>query len=262
MMELKEMCHQLKQSLNCAAMKIISAILLGLHLAASPNIEIPKVSSSVKMWQSKGQWETLFDGKDASKHWTSVKGGGFPTQGWKVEDGVLKLVPGQKGGDIISKKVYSDFILEMEFKLDKNTNSGVKYLVSPLQTKAGKVELNGPEYQMIDDFNHESVKGGISPKTETGSAYLLYAPNKNKVLKPHGQWNKARIVVKGNLVEHWLNGKKILSYERGTDEFRALVAGTKFEMYSSRYGEAISGHIMLTDHQDASSFRNIRIKRI
>ncbi|MVZ66566.1 DUF1080 domain-containing protein [Sphingobacterium sp. DK4209] len=243
-------------------MKTISAILLGIHLLASPAPDKGLPTAVEVASQSKGQWESLFDGNNPSKHWTSVKGGAFPSHGWKAVKGELRLIPGQKAGDIMSKKVYGDFILEIEYKLAKNSNSGVKYLVSPLHTKDGKVEWNGPEYQMIDDENHEAVKGRISPKTETGAAYLLYAPNKNKQLHPYGQWNKARIVVQGKHVEHWLNGKKILSYERGTEEFRALVAGTKFEMYTSRYGEAESGHILLTDHQDASSFRNIRIKRL
>ena len=207
-------------------------------------------------------WEILFDGKNPARDWTSVKGEGFPKDGWRAINGQLYLLPGQKGGDIMTKRTYGDFILEIEFKLEKNTNTGIKYFVSPLQTKQGTVEMNGPEFQMIDDNNHESVKGGISPKTETGSVYLLYAPNENKIFKPFGQWNKAKIVAKGNHVEHWLNGVMIVSYERGSAEFRELVAQTKFEMYTSPYGEAVTGRILLTDHHDGAIFRNIRIKRL
>ena len=208
------------------------------------------------------EWELLFDGKNPANHWTSLKGKGFPENGWKAMNGELQLLPGQNGGDIMSKRTYEDFILEIEFKLDKNANTGIKYFVSPLQTKQGTVEWNGPEFQMIDDNNHESVKGGISPKTETGSVYLLYAPNESKVFKPFGQWNKAKIVAKGNIVEHWLNDVMIVRYERGSTAFRALVAKTKFDMYTSQYGEAVTGHILLTDHQDGAAFRNIRIKRL
>lgn len=212
--------------------------------------------------QAQAGWESLFNGSDPGKHWVSVAGGTLPNAAWKVDQGTLRHEQGQRGGDLISKHVYKDFILELEFKLDKNANSGIKYFVAPLHTKSGKVELNGPEFQMIDDVNHESVKGGISPKTETGSVYLLYAPNDKKVFYGHGKWNKAKVVVRGKQVEHWLNGVKIVSYERGTSSFRALVAGTKFEMYQSGYGEAEYGHILLTDHQDGASFRNIRIKRL
>ena len=208
------------------------------------------------------EWKSLFDGEDASRHWTSVTGSGFPKAGWRVYGNELQLLPGRKGGDIITKQVFSNFELELEFKLDKNTNTGVKYLVSPLHTKEGKVEMNGLEYQMIDDEHHESVKNGISPKTETASAYLLYAPIRTKVMYGYGRWNKAKIKVQDTKISHWLNGELVLEFERGTPAFRQLVSETKSAQYSSRYGEAEYGHIMLTDHHDGASFRNIRIREL
>src|SRR5699024_7529493 len=115
------------------------------------------------------------------------------------------------------------------------------------------------EYQLIDDFRHEAVKDGKSPETSTGSLYLLYAPE-GKVLNQPGEWNHVRIVSQGKKAEHWLNGKKVVTYERGSEEFRELVSQTKFDEYQN-YGEAPSGHILLQDHYDKAYFKNIKIRR-
>ena len=205
-------------------------------------------------------WELLFDGRDPAIRWQSVRGDRFPSAGWVVEDGVLTLLPGRKGGDIITREQFSDFELVLDFKLADSANTGIKYFVAPLENGKGEVTLNGPEYQLIDDFRHESVKNGKSPKTSTASLYLLYRP-KRKILKD-GAWNEARIVAKGKHVEHWLNGKKMLEYERGSPEFRKRVSGTKFNEYRTPYGEAAFGHILLQDHQDGAYFKNIKIRRL
>lgn len=241
-------------------MKTFSILLCWVYFSTLSTFQL--TSGNVEQLSTNQSWEMLFDGQDPTKDWISVNGHGFPDHGWKAINGELRLLAGKKGGDIMTKRTYGDFIFEIEFKLEKNANTGIKYFVSPLQTNDGKVQMNGPEFQMIDDQNHESVKGGISPKTETGSLYLLYAPAENKIFKPFGQWNQARIVAKGKRIEHWLNGRKILTYERGSAEFRERVAKTKFAMYTSRYGEAATGHILITDHQDGASFRHIKIKKL
>lgn len=205
-------------------------------------------------------WELLFDGKDPAIRWRSVRDDRFPSEGWAVNDGVLTLLPGHKGGDIITREQFSDFELVLDFKLADSANTGIKYFVAPLENIEGKVELNGPEFQLIDDVKHETVKNNKSPKTSTASLYLLYRP-RQKVFKP-GDWNEARIVAKGKHVEHWLNGRKVLTYERGSPEFRRRVSGTKFNAYRTPYGEADSGYILLQDHHDAADFRNIRIRRL
>src|SRR5690606_38891591 len=160
---------------------------------------------------------------------------------WAVEDGVLTLLAGRKGGDIITREQFSDFELMLDFKLADSANTGIKYFVAPLENAKGKIELNGPEYQLIDDFQHEAVKDGKSPETSTASVYLLYPPTQ-QVLKPAGEWNEARIVAKGKYVEHWLNGVKVVEYERGSPDFKQRVSDTKFNEYRTPYGEAEFGH--------------------
>lgn len=206
-------------------------------------------------------WELLFDGKDPNIKWRSIKSDKFPAAGWVIEDEALVLLPGRKGGDVITREQFSDFELVLDYKLADSANTGIKYFVSEIKNAKGRTELNGPEFQLIDDYKHESVKDNKSPETSTGSLYLLYAP-KGKVLNKPGEWNQAKIVSKGKNVEHWINGKQVLSYERGSEEFRKLVANTKFKEYQTPYGEAIWGYLLLQDHKDKAYFRNIKIKRL
>lgn len=203
-------------------------------------------------------WELLFDGENLD-HWRSVKNDSFPSHAWVIEDGSLVL--NGKGGDIITKEKYGDFELAWEFNLTEGANSGIKYFVDSISHgETGKTALNGPEYQIIDDLNHDAIKDDPNGLSSTGSAYLLYAPE-NKTLHPAGEWNEARIIAKGGQVEHWLNGKKVLGYQKGSEEFGRKVAETKFKDYPE-YGLASEGHILITDHQDRVFFRNIRIRTL
>ncbi|MDB5261298.1 MAG: hypothetical protein JWQ14_579 [Adhaeribacter sp.] len=205
------------------------------------------------------KWEWLFDGKNTDQ-WISVKSGKFPATGWVIEKGTL-VMAGKGGGDIITREKYSNFELEFEFNLTPKANSGLKYFVGNVQSKqTGKTALNGPEYQIIDDYNHPEIKENRNGAGSTAALYLIYEPQ-NKKLLPAGQWNQARIIAKGKHVEHWLNGVKVVSYEKGTPDFRKRVATTKFKDYDN-YGEAESGKILLTDHGDKVYFRNIKIMRL
>ncbi|WP_436832754.1 sialate O-acetylesterase [Parapedobacter sp. DT-150] len=207
-------------------------------------------------------WEWLFHGGDPNVRWRSIAGDHFPANGWMVEDSMLVVLPGREGKDIITREQFSNFELVFDFKLTDSANTGVKYLVSPLKNSKGLTVLNGPEYQLIDDFTHETVKDNKSPETSTGSLYLLYAPGEKR-LHAAGTWNKARIVVNGKHVEHWLNGEQILRYERGSADFRDRVADTKFKEYKTgSYGEAEFGHILLQAHGDKAYFKNIKIRRL
>ena len=203
-------------------------------------------------------WEMLFDGKNLEK-WKSVRADTFPSHAWVIEDGALVL--NDRGGDIITREKYGDFELTWEFNLTHEANSGIKYFVDTLINEAtGEVSFNGPEYQIIDDSNHEAIKDDPDGLSSTASLYLLYEPQ-NKILHPAGEWNTARIVAKGNQVEHWLNGVQVVSYDRGSVDYEEKRAATKFKGYPD-YGQVKEGHILLTDHQDRVFFRNIRIKRL
>ncbi len=203
-------------------------------------------------------WELLFDGENLDR-WRSVKSDSFPSHAWVIEDGALVL--NGRGGDIITREKYRDFELTWEFNLTEGANSGIKYFVDSISHgETGKTVLNGPEYQIIDDLNHEAIKDDPNGLSSTASFYLLYAPE-NKTLYPAGEWNEARIIAKGDQVEHWLNGTKVLDYQKGSKDFQEKLAETKFKDYPE-YGLVPEGHILITDHKDRVFFRNIRIRRL
>lgn len=209
--------------------------------------------------RSKG-WEILFDGKHTDK-WRSPGTDTFPSDGWTVEGGALCVKNHKKGADIITRGEYYNFELVFDFKLTHAANGGVKYFVEKIKNNSsGDMVWNGPEYQIIDEDNNPDFKNDNDPKGSTAALYLVYAPE-NKKLLPAGQWNSASIIVKGSHVSHWLNGVKVVSYERGTPDFRSRMAATKFKDYDN-YGELPGGHIMLTNHDgDQVYFRNIKIKQ-
>lgn len=220
---------------------------------------ITDTSNFLLIKQQQNEWEILFDGKNTDK-WKGVNSDQFPSNGWAIEEGSLVLAS-KGGGDIITREKYSNFELVLDFKLTRGANSGIKYFVAPMKSKKdGKMITNGPEYQIIDDYNHPEVKDHQHEEGSTAALYLIYAPQ-NKKLLPEGQWNQVRIIARGKHVEHWLNGVKVVSYERGGKDFRERVAATKFKDYTN-YGEVSSGHVLLTDHGDKVYFKNIRIKRL
>lgn len=207
------------------------------------------------------QWEILFDGKNMDQ-WMSIYADNQPSTGWAIEDGSLCVKDHITGQDIITREKYGNFELVFEFNLTDKANSGIKYLVDNIKnTSTGKMDWNGPEYQIIDDVNNPDIKGPDHESSTTASLYLVYAPV-NKTLHPVGSWNTGKIVVKGNHIEHWLNGVKVVDCERKSADFRQRMSKTKFTMYD-HYGELAQGHIMLTDHAgDKCYFRNIKIRRL
>jgi len=196
----------------------------------------------------------LFDGK-TSTGWRSVKGPDFPSDGWEIKDGVITVL-GKKAGDIITTKKFSNFDLRFEFKLTPGGNSGVKYFIDPEKTKSV-----GYEFQVLDDDKHPDAKLGINGNRTVGSLYDILPASKDKKVKPIGEWNEGRIVVKGDHGEHWLNGEKVVEYDRTSPEFKAHFEESKFKKeagFCTRKG----GHILLQDHGDVVSFRNLRIKEL
>src|SRR5580704_3219885 len=201
--------------------------------------------------EKKAGWKLLFDGKSLSG-WRSYGKPDGPTQGWAVVDGMLECVAHGNGGDIVSTQQFTDFDLEWDWSIPAGANNGIKYLVSEKRPAA-----RGHEYQMIDD----AIADGKPAKRSTASFYDVLAPDPTKPLKPVGEWNHSRVLLKGNHVEHWLNGKKVLEYELGSPEVNAAIAASKFKKFPD-FGDKITGPILLTEHHDAASFRNIKIKEL
>lgn len=174
--------------------------------------------------------------------------------GWSVADGIIAFTPGGEGGSIITRDRFADFELVFEWRVEAGGNSGVFYKV----TEAERAPYwTGPEYQVLDNSGHPD---GQQPETSAGANYGLHAPVED-VTRPVGDWNEARIVVRGPRVEHWMNGVKIVGYELWTDEWAVLVAETKFAEWPG-YGMAAEGHIGLQDHGDPVWYRNVRIRRL
>jgi len=201
--------------------------------------------------EMKQGWQLLFDGK-TTQGWHSFKKSTFPEKGWIVQNGVLELVGGSKAGDIVTEKTYSDFDFTWEWKIQPGGNNGVKYFVPP-----ERKEAIGHEYQMIDEAEIRENDGLHS----TASFYAVLPPDPKKPLNRPGEWNRSRVLVKGNRVEHWLNGQKVLEYELGSENVLAAVQKSKFKSVPG-FGTKAKGHILLTYHTDPVSYRNLKIREL
>ncbi len=211
-------------------------------------------------------WRLLWDGK-TSAGWRGVKSEKFPAQYWEIADGIFNVheanggrTPG--GGNIITLERFSSFELVADFKLTPGANSGIKYFVqSDLDpdNHTGAGPAVGCEFQLLDDQRHPDAKLGRAGNRTLGSLYDLIPPAATKQPNPIGEWNTARILVQGRHVEHWLNGQKIVEYERGSPAFRAAVARSKFKSIPA-FGEWPEGHILLQEHGDQVYFRNLKIR--
>jgi hypothetical protein len=219
--------------------------------------------------EKKSGWKLLFDGK-STKQWRAINEKSFPTSGWNARNGELcitgdnVLAESISTGDIVTKKLYSDFELVWDWKMmTKGGNSGVKYFVVEGLSKNPK-HGEGLEYQLLDDMNHPwMLEGKMKPNDyhTVGSLYELYAASPEKRPSPLGLWNQSRIVCKNNHVEHWLNGQKILEYERGSNDFNDRVAKSKMAVFPD-FGLAKEGRILLQDHGSIVHFRNIKMKEL
>jgi Domain of Unknown Function (DUF1080). len=201
-------------------------------------------------------WTLLFNGQNL-EGWTSVGRTTTPERGWTVEDGILTVNKGgaKKGGDIITTQQFSEFDLTFDFRLTKAANSGIKYLFTNYE-KGGWL---GNEYQVLDDDFHPDAKAGRDGNRKTASLYDVFPAGK-KEMKQTGEWNSARIVVKGTKVTHYLNGKVTLSYNSKSKAYKEAVALSKFKEAKPVFGMIEKGYILIQDHQDEVSFRNIKIK--
>jgi len=230
-------------------------------------------------------YKLLFDGKNLPADlWMGAKdewkdGEKFPTRGWFVKDGCLTMRPVNGitpertwfplppedakqggGGDIVTRRKYSDFAFKFDFRLTKGANSGVKYFYNE-----GKHKSSCEEYQVLENFHPDSDKG-VDGNRKCASLYDILPANADKIVKGAGEWNSGMIVAKGNHVEHWLNGVKVLEYERGSKAFRDAVAKSKYLAWQDPgefWGEAKAGRLLLQDHSDSTvSFCNLKVKEL
>jgi len=205
-------------------------------------------------------WKLLFDGS-TSTGWRGAHKEAFPDAGWVIENGCLKVLASggaesKGGGDIVTVDQYGNFDLFFEFMITEGANSGVKYFVTENYATTGSAI--GLEYQILDDQRHPDAKMGRDGNRTVASLYDLI-PAANKRFNGVGQWNAAHIVSQNGHVEHWLNGFKVLEYERGSEAYRQLVKESKYKDFVG-FGEADRGHILLQDHGNEVWFRSIKIR--
>jgi len=215
---------------------------------------------------SKG-WRFLWDG-ETTNGWRGAKLNTFPKNGWIIKDGLLKVIDSggkesEAGGDIVTKKKFSNFELELDFMITKGANSGIKYFVDT-EMNQGKGSSIGLEFQILDDKNHPDAKEGVLGNRTVASLYdLITAENLQESrgkrnVKPN-TWHRARIFVDGGHVEHWLDNIKMLEYDRYSQVFKSLVNYSKYQKWPG-FGLLDAGHILLQDHGDEVYFKNIKVR--
>jgi alkylated DNA nucleotide flippase Atl1 len=226
-------------------MKIATIATAALLAAATPNAA----------QEAGGGWTVLFDGKSTAA-WRSYMKDGFPEAGWTVEpDGSLRVRAGSKAGDLITRKQFGDFELSFDFKIAEGANSGILYRFPEIPGKPAY--HNAFEYQLIDDARH---KDAALATHRVASLYDLYATD-GAVARPIGQWNEARIVARGSVLEHWLNGKRVVQADLKSADYKERLAKSKFATWEG-FGVHAKGHIALQEHGDDVWFRNIKIREI
>lgn len=225
--------------------------------------QLNQIANTISEREAEEGWELLWDG-ETTNGWRGAKLDEFPSQGWSIEDGVLKVHKGDggestNGGDIVTTRPYKNFKLKVDFRITEGANSGIKYFVDTNLNK-GEGSAIGNEFQILDDRNHPDAELGRDGNRKLGSLYDLIPAPEDKPFR-RNFFNTAMVVVEGNHVEHWLNGVKLLEYERNTEEWNEIVAASKYKDWPN-FGNAEEGLILLQDHGDEVWFQNIKIKEL
>lgn len=238
------------------------------NLQLSPTDNCPVVNLMLNNLsdQEKAQgFKLLFNGKDFTG-WRAVHSDKMPEKRWSIVDGTIVVSPSdgsETGNDIVTDEQYGAFELTFEFRLTEGANSGVKYFVNEAFDSGGKSGI-GLEYQILDDERHPDAKQGVVGNRTLASLYDLIPSYKldKRFQRKIGDWNQGRIVVyPNNTVQHWLNGFKVVEYERKSNIFKALVARSKYAHYEG-FGMNDKGNILLQDHGDNVSFKNLKIREL
>lgn len=221
-------------------------------------------SNTLSRKQKKEGWVLMFDGK-TTEGWRGYNKETFPEKGWVVEDGTLHVIgssrgeAGGGGGDLLYDKKFRNFELSMEWKVSEGGNSGIFYLAQEIPGEP--VWKSAPEMQILDNEKHPDAKLGVDGNRAAGSLYDLI-PGDMKAVKPAGEWNQVKIMVYKGTVVHYMNGKQVLEYHLWTDDWKKMVANSKFKDYEWFLNTAEEGYIVIQDHGDDVWFRNIMIKEL
>ena len=237
----------------------LTALLTMSFTACSPGNQKDNTLTSSEI---KEGWKLLFDGV-GHRGWINAKTGEFPSTGWEIKEGTLLITPETKGenggGDIVTEGKFRNFEFQVDFNYTPGANSGIKYFVDT-ERNGGELRSIGCEYQILDDKMNPDAQAGISGNHKLACLYDLIPPvNVND--KGPGAWNRAKIVVKGNHVQHWLNGELTVEYERGNEKWKELVGKSKYKDIEG-FGMTESGRILLQDHGGKVAFKNIKIREI
>jgi len=229
---------------------VVTARALGMGLVCACGIAIMTAQNmnTLSAAEKAEGWKLLFDGKTLNG-WRGFKSP-TPSPGWHAMSG--ELVRHETGGDLMTVEQFGDFELRLEWKLSKDGNSGIMFRVTG---DGAQTYETGPEFQILDNAGH---KDGKEPMTSVGSNYAMHAPVRD-VSRPVGEWNDVRLIVRGAHVEHWMNGTKLLEYELWSEDWEKRVKASKFAKMPG-YGRQKRGHLVLQDHGNLVSYRNIKVK--
>lgn len=243
----------------------ISTTDVGKYATADNNqtTQVNCIINTISPKEAKDGWALLWDGK-TTNGWRGAKLDAFPAKGWVIDNGILKVMKSggaesANGGDIVTTRMYKNFVLSVDFKITEGANSGVKYFVNPGLNK-GEGSAIGCEFQILDDDKHPDAKLGVRGNRKLGSLYDLIPAPENKPFNKK-DFNTAVVIVKDNKVEHWLNGVKLIEYERNNQMWQALVNYSKYRDWPN-FGNAAEGNILLQDHGDEVWFKNVKIKEL